>query len=245
MVFNNQKNKTKLKLIALWLILAGAGIGVIIFLGTGPVATLVKNSGQDKTPRGTVNLTLFFDANQDGEQDPLDPQEHAVGNIQIKLRNDTYRAEKTSDEQGRLLFEGVPYGDYQVSGSLKDQHLMNLDDNIKVDSAAFHQKIGLVAQKNNLSMIFGNVFFDTNNNGQLDNTDQPAASVTIALTKKAQKILTVATNQQGYYWISPRQISQYQLTINTQEGIDVPLATTVRIRSQLDPHQVQFLVSTQ
>ncbi len=238
------KEKSRIKLLALWLVLAGAAVGLIAYFSTGPIATAVQNS-RKTTPVGALKISLYNDANQDGAQDLLDPAEHLIAGVDVLIGNDNYRAEKTSNDQGQVFFEDVPAGQYDVSLNYNNASITDQELTTKIEEdRAQNTKIGVIAKESiNISFIVGTVTLDTNNNGELDKTDEPLSSKVLQLWQGDNKILEVSSGLGGEYTVPARLPGEYTLIIPKQEKIPRALSKQVKIRSNLDPKKIDFLIT--
>jgi protocatechuate 3,4-dioxygenase beta subunit len=174
-------------------------------------------------PNGSIGDKVFFDANADGKQDPL---ETGVAGVKVILyaANGTTPIDSTvTNGLGEYIFTNVPAGDYVVEfsnlpvGTVFSPANTGADDNLDSDVlptgktgtisvAQGENKTNVDAgitqpNPNNNGSIGDKVWFDANNNGLQDANEVGAPGVTVDLFNgnTGVKIATTVTDANGNY----------------------------------------------
>ena len=204
----------------------------VLTLGAGE-----HNSSQDfgYSGQGSIGDRVWFDANQDGIQDPGEPGYPSVTvQLEVDLNGDgavDYTTTTLTDNNGLYVFSDLPPGDYTIS----------VIDKPKGGTATYDADGGydetssftLGVNEDNTSQDFGykgagsignRVWLDRNGNG-LQDTDEPGVvgvTVTLGLDLThdgiADYTTTTTTGADGQYVFNELPVGDYTITVSQPNG---------------------------
>ena len=197
-------------------------------------------------PTGSIGDTIFRDNNGDGDQDA---GEAGIANVTVKLTDkgadgqfgtadDTVIGTKTTDANGKYLFEGLDAGNYQVSVTDENNALNLLNQTADPDGTLDDGSMVTLSEgESNLDQDFGyaptgsignRIFRDNNGDGNQDTGEAGIAGVTVKLTDKGADgqfgtaddvvIGTKTTNAKGKYRFNGLDAGNYQVEVTDENN---------------------------
>ena len=215
---------------------ATTGITAPVTLTAGQVDNNV-NAGLE-TPPAALGSTVWFDANRDGL---LDNSETGVAGVTVELLNGTgtsILATTTTNSSGTYAFTGLNAGAYEVEfvAPTGDQFTtQGVGTNPAIDSSA-NATTGITAPvtltagqvDNNVNAgletppaaLGSTVWFDSNRDGLLDNSETGVAGVTVELLNGTGTsiLATTTTNSSGIYAFTNLNAGAYEVKFIAPTG---------------------------
>ncbi|WP_172830093.1 SdrD B-like domain-containing protein [Halopseudomonas salegens] len=146
------------------------------------------------------------------------------------LAGDSITRTTVTEPDGTYLFEELPAGSYSVTqtqpggwidgpvtqGSEGGSPSVNLVDNVQLppDTAAVQYDFGeyLADDLDELASISGHVYFDVNDNGQMNDSEPGIADVVVNLWRDGALIATQRTDDDGVYFFENLAPGTYRVT---------------------------------
>jgi len=246
---DERKEKSRVRLIALWMVLIGFGIGLIIYFAVGPVATFVSSLGEDNVETDQINLDVYRDADINNQRDSLSASEHGVGFVTVNFDGPTQRSVVTNSAGAASL--NLPIGMYSVEVKYDGVILESTVNELTVVSNQDLEVQIPITTDTPIADVFGLVHIDKDSNGILDDLDPPLPELAVNLEQDGRLLARTVTNQNGLYRFPAREPGSYSVRVSpTAEqqnifNLEGELVQTIIVRSEQDPKYIDFLFEEQ